>query len=135
MTARTALLAGGAFSALSVILGAFGAHALKEKIQPDQLQSFETGVRYQFYHGIALILVGLIASRNPEAGWKWPMYFFIIGTLLFSISIYLLATRDIFGISSWKTVLGPITPIGGLCLILGWAAFCYCALKSPENLN
>ena len=135
MTARTALLAGGVFSTLSVVLGAFGAHALKDKIQPDQLQSFETGVRYQFYHGIALILVGLIASRNPDPTWRWPMYFFVIGTILFSLSIYLLATREIFGISSWKTVLGPITPLGGLCLILGWTVFCHCAWKSAENIH
>ncbi|MFM8431616.1 MAG: DUF423 domain-containing protein [Bacteroidota bacterium] len=135
MTARTALLAGGVFSALSVILGAFGAHALKDRIQPEQLQSFETGVRYQFYHGLALILTGIIASRSPESTWKWPMYLFFAGTILFSLSIYLLSTREILGIESWKSILGPITPIGGLCLIIGWCLFCFSALKSTETLN
>ncbi|MFM7217281.1 MAG: DUF423 domain-containing protein [Bacteroidota bacterium] len=129
MTGRTALLAGGIFSALSVVLGAFGAHALRDKLLPEQLQSFETGVRYQIYHGLALIMIGLLMTRYPEVSWKSTLLLFTSGTLLFSGSIYLLSTRDLMGIASWKSFLGPITPIGGSLLIAGWVTFCMNAWK------
>lgn len=106
--------------ALAVILGAFGAHALKEKLEVSQLQVFETGVKYQFYHSFALIFTALLIIKFPEktllhySGWA-----FIIGVILFSGSLYLLSTKDLLGIASWKW-LGPITPLGGLAFIVGW---------------
>ncbi|MCB0642511.1 MAG: DUF423 domain-containing protein [Phaeodactylibacter sp.] len=107
----------------AVILGAFGAHVLEGVLTPDQLNTFETGVRYQFYHALALFLVSIfsryISSKLIHlAGW-----FFIVGVVLFSGSIYLLACQDVLNIQDLAGVLGPITPIGGLGMILGWLFF------------
>ena len=98
---------GSIFAGTAVILGAFGAHALKEKLSIQQLQVFETGVKYQFYHAFVPAL-------------NYSFWFFTAGILLFSGSLYLLSTIDINGLSGIKSILGPITPLGGLCFILGW---------------
>jgi len=103
--------------ALAVVFGAFGAHALKKILNTEQLKSFETGVKYQMYHAIVLLLVGF--NFNLETALeKYMVYSFIIGILLFSFSIYGLV------ISSAKNkkikFLGLVTPIGGLFLIVGW---------------
>jgi uncharacterized membrane protein YgdD (TMEM256/DUF423 family) len=105
------------FIVLAIILGAFGAHALKEKLSPEKLISFETGVRYQMYHGLALLIVGLNEEKfKSSIGWFY--YFIILGIILFSFSIYFLAIQDVIG---WNLkFLGPITPLGGLSLIFGW---------------
>ena len=113
------LVSGSFLAALAVILGAFGAHALKAKIEPDQLQVFETGVRYQIYHAIALILAGILFERFSNSYTSYAGYLFIAGTVFFSGSLYLLSCRSILGIEGWK-FLGPITPLGGLCFILAW---------------
>jgi uncharacterized membrane protein YgdD (TMEM256/DUF423 family) len=106
---------------LAVALGAFGAHALKEALAPEQLQSFEIGVRYQFYHALATIAVGLILFFRKTPMLLWAGWLFTAGTVLFSGSLYLLSVQDILQLSSaW---LGPVTPIGGGLLILGWGAF------------
>lgn len=106
---------------LAVALGAFGAHALKEALAPEQLQSFEIGVRYQFYHALATIAVGLILFFRKTPMLLWAGWLFTAGTVLFSGSLYLLSVQDILQLSSaW---LGPVTPIGGSLLILGWGAF------------
>src|SRR3954467_13559176 len=110
---------GATTAALAVILGAFGAHALKEKIAADQLPIFETGVRYQMYHALALLLVGLLYDKFGGSTLNYSAYAFIIGILFFSGSVYLLSLRTLLGIESWK-FLGPITPLGGLSLITGW---------------
>ena len=107
---------------LAVIFGAFGAHALKKILSEEQLKSFETGVKYQMYHAIVLLIIGFNFSLEipPE---KYMVYSFIIGTILFSFSIYGLV------ISSAKNkklrFLGPITPLGGLFLIIGWGLLAY----------
>ena len=106
---------------LAVALGAFGAHALKEALAPEQLQSFEIGVRYQFYHALATIAVGLILFFRKTPMLLWAGWLFTAGTVLFSGSLYLLSVQDILQLSS--TWLGPVTPIGGSLLILGWGAF------------
>jgi uncharacterized membrane protein YgdD (TMEM256/DUF423 family) len=112
---------GGLMALLAVALGAFGAHALKEVLAPEQLQSFEIGLRYQFYHALATIIVGLILFFRKTPMLLWAGWLFTIGTMLFSGSLYLLSLQDILQLSSaW---LGPITPIGGGLLILGWGAF------------
>jgi|TARA_B110000467_G_C18163498_1_gene391009 uncharacterized membrane protein YgdD (TMEM256/DUF423 family) len=116
---------GAAFALLSVVLGAFGAHALKEVLTDSQLNSFETGVRYQMYHGLALLLIGFHADKLPKAS---PLTtFLIIGTILFSGSIYLLNLQGVLGLS--LAFLGPITPIGGFCLIIGWSILLISLLK------
>lgn len=102
---------------ISIIFGAFGAHALKEVLTPEQLVSFETGVRYQMYHALFLLFVG-VAGFISEKQKKIIFLLTIIGVLLFSGSIYLLVTQSVSGINF--KFLGPITPIGGLLLILSW---------------
>lgn len=114
------LKAGIAFAATAVILGAFGAHALKEKIGPDQLQVFDTGVRYQFYHALALLIVFLLSEKLNSPLLKYSGRLFIAGIFLFSGSVYLLSTRELLGADGLKNVIGPVTPLGGLCFISGW---------------
>ncbi len=104
---------------ISVALGAFAAHGLKELLPIERLDSFQTGVRYQFYHTFALFIIALTSEHKHSVWLKRAALVFTIGIVLFSGSIYLLACRDILGIASW-TWLGPITPIGGLLFMLGW---------------
>ncbi|MBP6335383.1 MAG: DUF423 domain-containing protein [Bacteroidia bacterium] len=129
---KTFILSGTFFGGLAVILGAFGAHALKAKITPEYLSIFETGVRYQFYHALALILLGLGMDKISTGSAQIAGYSFIIGIVLFSGSIYLLATRTILGIDSWKSILGPITPLGGLCFVTGWIFFMIAAWNGTK---
>ncbi len=124
---RKILLWGIGFALVAVILGAFGAHALKAILSPEKLQSFETGVRYQLIHALALILLAIycqinVAQINNKKGITWASNFFIIGILLFSGSIYGLAFLSMTQ-SNWSFLLGPITPFGGLSLMLGWASW------------
>lgn len=112
-----ALIFGSFFGLTAIIFGAFGAHALKKKLTPDELQSFETGVKYQMYHAIALLVLGYQLDISATIN-SYILYLLIVGTILFSFSIYLLVLLS----SKNKKVkgLGLITPIGGLCLVLGW---------------
>ena len=122
---QTAIVFGSIFGLLSVVLGAFGAHLLKKKLTIDQLQSFETGVKYQMYHAIVLVILGFNLTVNKTID-TLIIYAFIVGTILFSFSIYGLV------ISSAKdkklVFLGPITPLGGLLLSLGWLLLFYKAI-------
>lgn len=104
---------GALFGLLAVVLGAFGAHALKDKFTPEQQQSFEVGVRYQMYHAIVLLFVGLHGGLTSTVVW-----FFAAGIFLFSFSIYGLCLSGAFG-KKWR-FLGPVTPLGGLLLVSGW---------------
>jgi uncharacterized membrane protein YgdD (TMEM256/DUF423 family) len=106
------------FCGSAVILGAFGAHLLSNLLSVDALQSFEVGVRYQFFHGMALLFLSL--TPNPQKFINRTALLFITGTLLFSISIYLLSLSTMYGDTGLPAILGPVTPIGGLMLILGW---------------
>ncbi len=106
------------FCGSAVILGAFGAHLLSNLLSVDALQSFEVGVRYQFFHGMALLFLSL--TPNPQKLGGGTALLFITGTLLFSISIYLLSLSTMYGDTGLPAILGPVTPIGGLMLILGW---------------
>ena len=104
---------------LSVALGAFGAHSLNELLTTEKLNSFETGVRYQFYHSLALLIIGLNANKLNATALIGK--FMLIGIVFFSFSIYLLSLQELIGIN--LSILGPITPIGGgllmiSCLIL-----------------
>lgn len=119
---QIALIFGSLFGFTAVIFGAFGAHLLKKKLTSDQLQSFETGVKYQMYHAIVLITLGFNLDTKTSID-SYITYAFIIGIILFSFSIYGLV------ISSAKNkklkFLGPITPLGGLFLVLGWLLLIY----------
>ena len=116
---------GTAFALTAVILGAFGAHALKELLNNNQLASFETGVRYQMYHGIVLLFIGISFNKIRKTALISKLL--ASGTILFSFSIYLLNIQDLIGISI--SFLGPITPIGGALLIGGWFRLLLSLLK------
>jgi uncharacterized membrane protein YgdD (TMEM256/DUF423 family) len=116
MTEFTAAI--GAFlGLLAIILGAFGAHALKKIFTEDQQQSFETGVKYQMYHAITLVVLGNLFSFSSNLE-KGIVYGLLFGTLLFSFSIYGLCITGAKG-NKWR-FLGPITPLGGLLMVVGW---------------
>lgn len=115
---NTTLIIGAIYGLVSVILGAFGAHALKKVLSVDKLASFETGVKYQMYSALFLLIVGYILKFETPAE-KWISILMIAGTFLFSVTIYLLAFSDVASIPS--KVIGPITPLGGLLMIISWA--------------
>ena len=105
--------------ALAVVLGAFGAHALKNIVPPRALEIFETGVRYQFYHVFALALAGILYQYFPNKFTYWSGYCFISGIILFSGSLYLLTYAAATNSTAFRWV-GPVTPLGGLLFIGGW---------------
>ena len=107
------------FGMIAIILGAFGAHALKKVLTLDQLATFETGVRYQTYHALFLLFIGILTDL-PQKTKNTIYYLVTFGIFLFSGSIYLLATNDLTSFDF--KVIGFITPIGGLLLILAWGA-------------
>lgn len=109
----------GVLGALSVILGAFGAHALKQLISDKNLQTFETGVRYQFYHVIALFITGILYKDFTNNYLQWAGRLFCFGILLFSGSLYLLSLIELTDMTGLKWV-GAITPLGGVCFITAW---------------
>lgn len=113
------IIATAAFLSLTaIILGAFGAHALKNYLTPEQLISFETGVKYQMYHALFLLFLGLSAVFLTDKTKKLMYWLVVLGVAFFSGSIYLLTTKNVTGIDF--KFLGPITPIGGTLLIVAW---------------
>jgi uncharacterized membrane protein YgdD (TMEM256/DUF423 family) len=118
---KTFLLLGAVAAFLAVILGAFGAHALRGRLSPEMLAVFQTGVQYHMYHALALILVSAIMGRM--SGWliQTAGWCFVAGIVLFSGSLYLLAATGV-------TVLGAVTPIGGLAFLIGWACLAFAAI-------
>lgn len=114
MTQHIVIITGALFGMLSVIFGAFGAHALKKILSVDQLKSFETGVKYQMYHALILVILGFNFTNSMTSAY----WCFTLGILLFSFSIYGLVLSDAKGTK--LKILGPITPLGGLLLVSGW---------------
>ena len=115
------LLIGSLICGTAVLIGAFGAHGLKEHVTAERLDNFETGVKYQFYHGLALLFLGTLSSQ------KWiglAAKFFLMGVLIFPSSLYLLVLTDI-------TEFGAITPIGGVSFIMGWI----CLAIAAKNIQ
>lgn len=117
-----ALYFGAIFGFLAVIFGAFGAHLLKKKLTLEQLNSFETGVKYQMYHAIVLLVFGFQLNSEITID-SYIINSFIVGTILFSFSIYGLVISS--ANNKKMRFLGPITPLGGLFLVLGWALLIY----------
>ncbi len=105
---------GTVFCLLSVILGAFGTHYLKNKMTQTEIQSFEIGVKYLIYHGLSLLIISQLYLDITI----WITVLITIGTLLFSFSIFFLSTQTLFNKN--LKILGPITPLGGLLIIIGW---------------
>lgn len=119
---QLALIFGSIFGFLAIILGAFGAHLLKKKLTQEQLNSFETGVKYQMYHAIVLLVLGFQLDVSSVIN-LYIIYAFIIGVILFSFSIYGLVISS--ANNKKLRFLGPITPLGGLFLVAGWALLIY----------
>lgn len=119
---RNQLLVGALFLVLGIILGALGAHAFAETLSDKQMTSFQTAVRYQQLQGVGIMIFGVVSHLTSLAASRWIARFLAFGTILFSGSIYLLvfSTEMVDGL---KAVIGPITPIGGLLMILGWSFF------------
>ena len=123
---------GSLLAAFAVLLGAFAAHALKSILDTYQLAIFETGVRYQFYHSIALLFVGIL--QHLELGQKKALQhigtLFLLGIICFSGSLYVLACRSLIGVEALARIAGPITPVGGVFFIVAW---CWLAYSTKKN--
>ncbi len=117
---------GALFGLLAIIFGAFGAHALKKSFSKEQLASFETGVKYQMYHALVLLVVSFNFNLNTSLE-RYMIYCLVSGTFLFSFSIYGLCISASKG-RKWR-FLGPITPLGGLLLTIGWSLLLYHFVK------
>jgi len=124
---RRIILTASLFGAIAVIFGAFGAHSLKNVLSAGALEIWAKGVEYQFYHTFALLFLSTFATGDHKLV-KWSYTFFTLGVIFFSGSLYLLATRELLNIA-FLNYIGPITPIGGLCFILGWILLFVAASK------
>ena len=128
---RTYIKLGALIAALSVIMGAFGAHKLKALLAPEVLSTYQTGVTYQFYHAFGLLAAGILYKRYQNKWMEWAGRLFILGIILFSGSLYLLtalqATRQV-GLEGF----GILTPIGGLLMVGGWLSF-FMGIPSSEK--
>lgn len=121
MSARVAATIGALLGAAGVILGAFGAHALRSRLEPRDLEIFETAVRYQMYHAFAMLAAAWLLSR--DAPWaSCAAWAFLAGTIIFSGSLYLL-------VATGQRWLGAVTPVGGVVLIAGWLLLALAAFK------
>ncbi len=116
------LIVAAASGFIAVALGAFAAHGLKGKLTPSLLSAFETATQYQMYHALALLAVALLLKFQPSAWLNASGWLFIAGSVLFSGSLYALALTGI-------RLFGPITPIGGVCFLLGWLCLLIASVK------
>jgi len=122
-TAKLFLALGAAAAALGVVLGAFGAHALKARLGADMLSVWQTGVQYHLWHALGIVAVGVLAFHLPgSAPLKWAGWLMLAGIVLFSGSLYILAASGV----RW---VGAITPFGGGCFIAGWLVVAYAVLR------
>jgi uncharacterized membrane protein YgdD (TMEM256/DUF423 family) len=132
---KSLLIWGAALAALGVILGAFGAHGLKKAVSdPELIQLFETGVRYQMYHSFALLFAGVLSHFYAQKTMRLSGMFFIIGIVLFSGSLYAMTALKISG-QVGLGGLGIITPIGGLFFILGWMTLLISVMRKEAITN
>ena len=126
----------GVLGAIAVALGAFGAHTLKNQLSTglitvDQVNGFDSGVKYQMYHALAMLLIVLLKQHFTSKFLNFAYNFFFIGIILFSGSLYFLCTRNLYNADFLK-VLGPITPIGGLFFIAGWICLSISVIKKQQ---
>lgn len=124
ITSKIFLVIGSLNAMLAVMLGAFAAHGLKNHLTQDLMAIYQTAVQYHFFHALGLLVVGLIALHIPSAAVKWSGWLMVMGILLFSGSLYLLAISG----TRW---LGMITPFGGICFITAWALLAWSVYKQP----
>jgi len=128
MSKNPFLFIAGISGALVVALGALGAHSLKPYLPPDALVSYETAVRYQFYHTMALLVIGLVYATDIPKTIKWAGWLFVAGIICFSGSVYFLSTKAITGLVN-ISFLGPVTPVGGLLFMAGWVMVAVAAVR------
>jgi len=119
---KTFLSLGALFGGIAVALGAFGAHGLKKIVSTDVVSVFQTGVQYQMYHTLALLVIAIVYERLPNKWIKWSGHLFSFGILFFSGSLYLITALKAEERPT-PALIGAITPIGGLLFILGWLSF------------
>jgi len=125
-TAKFFLILGSINAALVVLLGAFGAHGLKERLTAEMLAVYQTGVHYHLFHALGLLAVGLVATQIPASAYlKWSGWLMLAGIVLFSGSLYVLSVSGL----RW---LGMVTPFGGLAFILSWTLFVIAVLKASS---
>lgn len=127
----------GLLGAIALALGALGAHFLKNKlstglITPDQLNGFDTAVKYQMYHVLAMLFLFLFSKHTTHKFIIWAYYSFLMGIVFFSGSLYFLCTRNLYD-ADWLKILGPITPIGGLFFVAGWIFIALVGLKKESK--
>ncbi|MBI3546787.1 MAG: DUF423 domain-containing protein [Gammaproteobacteria bacterium] len=123
-TAKLFLILGGINAALAVLLGAFGAHALKARLSLEMIAVYQTGVHYHFFHALGLLVVGVVATQIPMSVFlKWSGWLMLMGIVLFCGSLYILSIGDL----PW---LGAITPVGGVSFIVAWILFVVAVAKS-----
>jgi uncharacterized membrane protein YgdD (TMEM256/DUF423 family) len=126
---RSFLLSGTLLGGIAVVLGAFGAHGLKKVVPPETVTTFQTGVQYQMYHALALILAAIVFEKAGQSNLlNWAGYCFLAGILLFSGSLYLLTAMKATGKVGMEGI-GIITPFGGLFFIAGWLLFFVAAMR------
>jgi len=128
MNIKMILIGASLYIIIGICLGALGAHSIQPLISSKELESFRTGVDYQLYHGLG-ILVLVLLSDQLKIKLIWSIRLMFIGVIFFSGSIYLLSLKTILGIESWVPVLGPVTPIGGLIIISAWISVMVAFLK------
>ena len=114
---------------LAVALGAFGAHGIEAKVDARAYHNWSTAAQYQFYHGLALLGLAALEGRIQAGAFRLVRTLFLVGIVLFCGSLYLLSIRSLVGMEGAAMVLGPITPLGGLMFLGGWAALCYVCVK------
>lgn len=125
---RFYLVLAGCLAMFAVIFGAFAAHGLKGQLSSAMLSVFQTGVQYQMYHSLAIIMSVLLYRQYSHLLFLWSARFMLAGVMLFSGSLYLLALTGI----KW---FGPVTPVGGVCFIVGWLLLIIAAYKSVSSVN
>lgn len=123
---RPWFLVGAIAAGAAVAAGAFGAHALRARLAPESLAVFETGARYQMYHGLALLAVAWLLARGPSTPAAWAGWCFAAGVVLFSGSLYLLALTG-------RRWLGAVTPLGGVLFLAGWALLAWAAATAKGS--
>lgn len=127
----------GILGAIGIAFGALGAHTLKNKIAtglitPDQVNGFDTGVKYQMYHVLAMLAIVVLSQTYAQKYLKWAFNLFLWGIILFSGSLYILCTRNLFGAEGLR-LLGPITPIGGILFVAGWLCLAFSIIKKNNE--
>lgn len=127
---KTGIITGAFFMLTAVMLGAFGAHGLKEIVSPENIITFKTGVFYQFVHALSILILVLMSQVFKISQLKYSIWFFTVGIIFFSGSLYLLSINSLLNLNT--SIIGPITPLGGLLFIIGWILVIIFTIKNKN---